>query len=354
MKKFLLHIILFFLPVILLAQDPIYTLSYEHKTFLNPSLIGRDGAGKLRTALVHRNLFRPLYGPIHNTSAAFDYSFCNSIFALGFNASNETQGNNFYMTNLVSGILGVRRNLSNHWTANAGLSFGLIQQNVDMNEFVFSDQLHPIFGAIYQSSNDQMTINSKLSPDIGFGFDFTNYNQGKSGSRNALNIGFAFQHITNNTSIGLFNDYVLPRRYTGHFCWIHRKNPNTIAQSFQVSGRYDRQLFSNHVLVRGDYAFKDELSLGLGMRSSVSGNTNLIAPLFHCALSLNEQINFHISYEASIGGSKFSNAGNTFEIGIIMRTKDTYCLMNGGIMKGNGRGRMICPVFNKTKAAPSF
>jgi hypothetical protein len=106
--------------------------------------------------------------------------------------------------------------------------------------------------------------------------------------------------------------------------------------------------------VRGDYAFKDELSLGLGMRSSIAGNTNLIAPLFHCALSLNEQVNFHISYEASLGGSKFSNAGNTFEIGIIMRTKDTYCLMNGGITKGNGRGRMICPVFNKTKAAPSF
>lgn len=354
MKYKYLYLLFLLMPHYLLAQDPIYTLSYENKSFLNPSLIGRDGEGKLRTALVHRNLFRPLFGPVHNTSTSFDYSFCNSIFALGMNVSNETQGNNFYMTNLVAGILGIRRNLNNHWSLNAGLSFGMIQQNVDWNEFVFSDQLHPIFGAIYPSSNDQMKISSKLSPDIGFGFDMTNFNFGKNGSRNAVNFGFSFQHITNNSNIGIFNDYILPRRYTGHFSWIHRKNPNTIAQSFQISGRYDRQLFSNHLLFRGDYAFKDELSLGLGIRSNLAGNKGLIAPLFHCALSLNEQINFHLTYEASLGSSSFSNAGNTFEIGVIFRSKDNYCIMNGGVMKGNGRGRMICPVFNKTKAAPSF
>ncbi|GAB1448457.1 hypothetical protein MASR2M44_14690 [Bacteroidota bacterium] len=353
--KGILNAILFVLMCIsVLAQDVLYTNSYAHKAYLNPALIGRDGSGIIRSSLMHRNLFQPLHGPSYHSSFAADYSLCNSVFALGMLAGNETQGNNFFQTNHAALQLGIRRILNREWTANAGFQFGVVQQTIDWNEFVFSDQIHPIFGSIYPSAMDGTRISSSLSPDISAGFDLTRFAYGKNGSKSAFNLGFAVHHITNNSDIGILSNYILPRRYTAHFSFIKRKNPATIAQSWEFSGRYDRQLASNHGMMRVNYFFMDELGMGIGLRSSFHPQAQLVSPTFAIQYNHSEQLNFYLSYEASLGNSSFTNAGNTFEIGLIFRSKEAHC-PGGSFLNGKGSGgRMICPVFNKSKVAPGF
>jgi type IX secretion system PorP/SprF family membrane protein len=340
------------------GQDPIYSLSFENKSTINPSLIGRDGPGKFRSSIFHRNLFRPIRGPLHASDFSIDYSFCNSIFALGLNASNETQGDGFFRTNNLNVILGATSVLGKSWIANGGMQFGIIQQKVDWNEYLFSDELSPIYGAIYRSSNDMTTLVSKISPDVSFGFDLTNFNYGRNGSRNATNFGFALMHLTNNTNTGILNNYVLPRRFTAHLNWIHRKNPKNISKSFQIMGRYDRQLQFNNVLLRCNYSIIEEFTFGIGIRGSYSVIGNINSPIFSANFNPSSNLSINFCVETSFGGANLIGAGNSVEIGIIFRSTNPFCFSNG---KFNGLGggsknksRAICPVFNKTKTAPTF
>ncbi|MCF8253616.1 MAG: PorP/SprF family type IX secretion system membrane protein [Bacteroidia bacterium] len=351
-SRLILLFFLIFCARFLQAQDPVYSLSFEHKSLMNPSLIGRDGEGKVRVGSVYRNLYKPLYGNLQASAVTADYSFCNSIIAIGLIAGNETQGGGFLKTNNMAGILGLRKNIKRDWALNAGFQFGLIKQNLDWGNLVFSDQLNPIFGPIYQSSNDNLRLSSKLSADLGFGLDLTHFNYGKNGSKNGMNFGFAMMHATNNTNLGVLTNYVLPRRYTFHGNWIHRKNPNNSANSFQIMARYDQQYQFKQCLLRMNYFFLDEFSLGLGYRGSYSFAGNINSPLFVANFALNQQLNFQVLYEYSLGGSGLLNAGNTFEIGLIFRSASSYCISDGKVTKS--RGRNVCPVFNKTKSAPTF
>ncbi len=325
---------------------------------MNPSLIGRDGSGKLRFSSIHRNLYRPIRGPLHSTGLAIDYSFCNSIFDVGINASNETQGDGFLRTNSLAGLIGLRIKTANNWVMNGGIQFGIIQQNLDWGEYLFSDELNPIWGAIYPSSNDNARIVAKISPDIGAGVDFTNFNYGKHGSRNAVNTGFAIMHATNNTNIGLLNDFTLPMKYTLHWSWIHRRNPNNIANSFQVMARLDKQSQFSNLLLRFNYSLIEEISLGLGVRGAYSIVGNINSPTFSCNIYPSDNISVHLNFETSIGGANVIGAGNTFEIGLILRPSNSFCFSNGNVNPtGKGsvkRARTTCPVFYKTKVTPNF
>jgi len=333
------------------AQDPIYSLSFEQKSWLNPSLIGRDGEGKVRVSSVHRNLFLPLQGVVHATAAAVDYSFCNSIFALGLNVGSEVQGSGFLQATHASGILGIRRNLQRDWVLNGGLQLGMVQQSINWDSYVFSDQLNPIFGAIYPSSNENLRLSSRMAADVGFGMDITRFRYGKNGSKNGANVGFAWMHLTNASNVGILNNYVLPRRLTVHGSFIRRPNPSNAARSVQLMWRVDRQAQFTNILARFQYYLRDELNMGLGYRGSMAFSGTLHSPVFSLGFSVSEQLNIQVLYESSWGNGRLVGAGNTFEIGIVLRSATSHCLHG---VHGSRGSRSVCPVFHKTKTAPGF
>lgn len=350
-RHIIVHILFLLLSLPLLAQDPIYSSSFEQKSWLNPSLIGRDGEGKVRVSSVHRNLFLPLQGMVHSTAAAVDYSFCNSKFAVGLNVGSEVQGNSFLQATHASGILGIRQNLQRDLVLNGGLLLGMVQQSLDWDSYVFSDQLNPIFGAIYPSSNEQLRLSSRMAADVGMGMDITRFRYGRNGSRNALNMGFAWMHLTNASNVGVLNNYILPRRLTLHASFIRRKNPSSVAQSQQFMIRADRQAQFTQVLFRWQYYLRDEINMGLGYRGSISSVGTLHSPIFSLGFAISEQLNMQVIYESSWGNGRIVGAGNTFEIGIILRSAASHCL-NG--THASRSSRAVCPVFTKTKSAPSF
>lgn len=350
-KRLNVLVLLLFCSAWVQAQDPIYALSFEQKSWLNPSLIGRDGEGKVRLSSVHRNLFMPLQGAVHATAVAADYSFCNSIFAVGIQAGSEVQGSGFLQASHAAGILGIRQNLQRNWVVNAGLSLGLVQQNLNWDEYVFSDQINPILGAIYPSSNDALRLSSRLAADVGFGADMTRFWFGKNGSRHAFNLGGAWLHLTNATNVGILNNYNLPRRLTFHGSWLRRPNPSSVANTWHLMWRLDRQAQFNTALSRVQYYINDELNLGVGYRGSYSTAAMMHASVFSLGIHATEQISFQVVYETSWGQGKLVGAGNTFEIGLIFRSAQSHC---GSGARGTRGSRLVCPVYNKTKTAPTF
>lgn len=340
------------------SQDPIYSMGMEHQSSINPSLIGRDGEGNYRFSSIHRNLYRPLRGPLFSTDINFDYSFFNTDVNIGLNANQEMQGDGFLETTKFSGLLGLvkvlKRNsekgrfltkyINGDLLANVGFKFGLQQQKINWDEFVFSDQLNPIYGNIYNSSNDYLKLNSKVTPDIGFGFDLTNFNTGKS-SKNALNLGFAVMHIGNNTQIGLINDFILPKHYTYHFSWINRPDKSkSWAKQFQLMARYDKQGQYENWILRGNYHYFTKMAFGAGYRISNYNIGNLNSVFINFNFYPTNTFSFYFSYEFIISGRTMLNSGNTIDLGLILRS---------GNKKAGGK-RKPCPVFISKAAIPMF
>lgn len=374
--KLIIYIFVFAINLnVIYAQDPIYSMGFEQKSTMNPSLIGRDGEGEIRTSIIHRNLYRNFYpeirGPLHSSNLNVDYSLCNSMFALGLNANNETQGDGFLMTNNFSfsssirilypknkrNILNTIFNMNGTGQLNLGASFGLLQQKIDWDEFIFSDQLNPIYGNVNTSTNSNMNFVSKISTDVNIGGDYTNIYDGRNESKNAINIGLAFHHI-NNVNVGILNDFALPTRYTFHYSWIRKRNKENLANSFQLMTRFDKQNDFSNLLLRFNYSFLDELSVGIGYRGAYTIIGNINSPLFLLNIYPSSGLNINFCYEPTIGGANAIFSGNTFEIGIIYRSSNIYCISNGKLNVKGGKSsmgkRIPCSLFEKSKSLPPF
>jgi len=307
----LLVFALLFSPILLQAQDPVYSQFYNAPLQLNPAF-----AGNTTYPLFHVNS-RVQWPNIANAyttySASYDQYFERTNSGLGLNIVSDDAGNGILKTINIGGIYSYRLQLREGYNIKIGLEAAYVQTRLDWNKLVFSDQIDPgagiitAGGSILPSTEIQPNNLSSGYLDISTGFLL--YNP-------LFYVGLGLKHINtpeNNVLGGTQSFIGVPTRFTLH---------GGMQINFDRGNKVDEGAFisPNVLLIKqggfyqvnvGAYTSVRNLLGGIWFRHTVNNSDAVI-------FSIGAKIDaFKIQYSFDYTISELSiNSGGAHEIGI--------------------------------------
>ncbi|MCF8278461.1 MAG: PorP/SprF family type IX secretion system membrane protein [Flavobacteriales bacterium] len=262
------------------AQDPTFTQFYANRTYINPAYAGADMG--LRFNMNYRNLWTAVPGDFSTYSAGVDIGDPNIFGGIGFLAAVGNEGEGRLQTQRYSLMYSYRlivipRSFDIHFGVDAAY---MSKEIKDWNAFVFSDQLHPIYGNINPSSVQQPDKLKIVMPDFNAGmlarFNLTP-GGGRMRSRKTISntIGFAAHHITQPNESLTGRTEKLPIRFLAHYTMmvslskVRSRNPFYLSPNIMYE--HQRTLSTLNV---GMYAMRAPVMIGLWYRNEFKFESN--------------------------------------------------------------------------------
>ncbi|MBC7381669.1 MAG: type IX secretion system membrane protein PorP/SprF [Bacteroidia bacterium] len=340
-----------------MAQDPLFSNFFANRLSVNPAFAGDDGQGKLRISSQYRNIYRSVKGPLNATTFGSDYGVSNTNIGIGFLASNETQGDGLLNSNYLGGIMSIRKELGRSCYSTLGFQLSYFSQTIDWNQFIFSDQLDPVYGIAQSSGNQNSNRQFSSQKDMSIGglikwWDWKRVNT----------FGLTFNHGPSRTKVGFLSNYQIPVRISLHYGFFYKPNPKIPDNAKEIQIRVDKQDNAVISIFNFNWYLNDKISAGTGLRTcfyrgEIFKNTQNI--LFNVSFQPTENIKIISGYEASFGGINLLGGGNCFELGIIFIPHASFTsfrsISNSFQLKCKTKARLMpCPVFNKVKIIAPF
>ena len=177
------------------AQDPSFSQFYANRIYLNPAFTGIEAglsvAGVSRMQWLNVDFGFRTYG----VSIELQEPFIKSGF--GLNLLSDTEGLAQLKTTSVGLSYAYTIPLENH-NIHFGMEASWIQKSVDWSKIIFSDQLDPVYGAIYQTSHvpvlDRVNY-TDFHAGVIWRFN-SNLKLGKKKYKDVLSsVGLSFHHV---------------------------------------------------------------------------------------------------------------------------------------------------------------
>ncbi len=194
---------------VLTAQDLDYSQHYNNPTYYNPANVGLTQGLKAR--LNYRRQWTGLSGDYHTYSFTADVAERSLPGAggIGIIANQSVAGMGVLKTNTFGIMPSVRIPISKNAIFQLGALASVVTQQLNWDNLVFSDQLDPRWGNIYQTSFPGAAKEKVVFPDFAFGGIF----QFKASEDLEGNIGAAVHHITTPNQSFFEVNAKLPRKY---------------------------------------------------------------------------------------------------------------------------------------------
>lgn len=264
------------------AQDATFTQFYANRTYINPAYAGADLG--LRFNFNYRNLWTSIPGDFSTFSGGVDIGDPNIFGGLGFLAVGSNEGEGQLQTQRYSlmysyRLIVVPRMFDLHF----GMDAAYMRKEIkDWEAFIFSDQLHPIYGVQGESSVQQPERLFVEMPDFNVG-TMARFNikmgGGSRGMRSrkmvANTLGFAAHHITMPNESLLGRNERMPIRYLVHYSGLiplskpRSKNPFYLSPNAMYE--HQRNLSTLNV---GLYALRAPVMLGVWYRNEMRFEAN--------------------------------------------------------------------------------
>lgn len=262
------------------AQDPTFTQFYANRTYINPAYAGADLG--LRVNVNYRNLWTAVPGDFSTYSAGIDMGDPNIFGGIGFLAAVGNEGEGMLQTQRYSLMYSYRlivipRMFDLHFAVDAAY---MSKQIKDWDAFVFSDQLHPIYGNISPTNATRPDRLRVEMPDFNAGI-MGRFNIRPGGGRMktrkviANTLGFAAHHITSPNESLLGRTERMPIRFVGHYSMQvslskpRSRNPFYLSPNFMYE--YQRQLSTLNI---GMYALRAPVMIGVWYRNELKLEAN--------------------------------------------------------------------------------
>lgn len=257
------------------AQDPTFTQFYANRTYINPAYAGVDLG--LRFSFNYRNLWTAVPGDFSTYSGGVDIGDPNIFGGIAFLAVAGNEGEGQIQTQRYSlmysyRLIVVPRMFDLHF----GLDAAYMSKEIrDWDAFVFSDQLHPIYGNINPSSVERPENLKAIMPDFNAGIlGRFNIKIGGGGSRVrsgkmlANTLGFSAQHITQPNESLLGRTEKLPIKFVGHYSMLasisKRRSRNPVYLSPNLMYEHQKTLSTLNV---GMYVLRAPIMIGVWYRN---------------------------------------------------------------------------------------
>lgn len=313
-----------------LAQDATFTQFYANRTYINPAYAGADLG--LRFNFNYRNLWTAVPGDFSTFSGGVDIGDPNIFGGIGFlaNVSNEGEGQlqtQRYSLMYSYRLIVVPRQFDLHF----GLDAAYMSKEIkDWNAFVFSDQLHPIYGNINPTSAQQPDKLKVEMPDFNAGI-MARFNIKPGGGKRirssktiANTLGFAAHHITSPNESLLGRTEKLPIRFLAHYSMlvsvskVRSRNPTYLSPNIMYENQ--RTLSTLNV---GMYALRAPVMIGVWYRNEMKLEANdTDAIMFNVGMrgtSRDKSFMYQVGYSYDLTLSKLAGStSGSHEIALII------------------------------------
>lgn len=331
MKKYPVIFILWVLGLFLVnftgrGQDPNFSQYFNAPTYFNPAYTGLSTG--LRAGFTYRDQWPNLPASFKSYFFSADLGERNlpGSGGLGLIVNSDNEGLGF-IRNLSMGLnFSVRIPLSDFMVSQVGISASMVQESVNWDDFVFTDQLSEKYGNIYASAFQRPNNNKKIFPDFGIGglIQFSKDNSRFNGAA-----GISLDHVFQPDEGFLSTEKSpLPRKWVVHTDFIITTGDDGALNGTSGTGdplKLNPGLLfmnqnGNSVLQAGMNLLKYNVYLGGWFKESMGTNGSSVLVLvagYRYKFTENISIKFMYSYDMQISGAALG-AGGAHEISLIL------------------------------------
>lgn len=318
------------------AQETAFSQYYNNPVYYNPGLIGADMGLKVR--FQYRNQWANLPGEFKTLNFNMDIAERNipgsGGLAVMFNRSQEGQG--FVEKTTVGLGTSVRIPLQENIVTHLGILGTFVEQRLNWDNLVFSDEFDERYGHIYPTNFDapEGGQTSVTYPDIAIGTIVRFFPYAYSVDKIVGTIGASVHHTLEPDDSYLGLESSLPRKYVfhGNMMWINRIGGNNQRgnDSFNGLTKYDFgflyeswQNIDNYAV--GVNVMRSNLYFGAWYRGESYGDLNADAMVFMLGINYdmadNATMKIMYSYDWDLN-DLVSISGPTHEITLIFQMND--------------------------------
>lgn len=296
------------------AQDGTFSQYFTNPMFLNPAFVG--SAEGMRVSATHRIQWPYIPGKFSTSGLAIGYQPNELLDGVGAMAKRTVEGEGGLTTTQLSGLFSRRWVIPRTMDIQAGMQVGAINQRINWNKLVFSDQLDPLLGNVRNSQARKPANVSNTVFDVSAGV-ITKFDFAFNGKRALNQAGFAVYHINRPSRSFTTNENPYPTRWVAHYGVILPFKGFQINKTFSLypNVRFEKQQnFSQ--LDLSTIAFEDPLFFGVSYRNTKSYfNFNNTAQMIMTGGIRTEtkslgQVMIGYSYDFSMTGMKQTNRGS--------------------------------------------
>jgi type IX secretion system PorP/SprF family membrane protein len=216
------------------AQDPIYSVYWNDRTYLNPARCGEDKG--LYIASHYRKQWPGIISNFDTYSASADVFEPNVGGGLGVRVLKNEEGEGIQKTNEFTLNYSVKVPMSINGAraeASVGVGAGIITRVIDATQLVFSDQLDPVNGVVYPTGANVGGIEKAKASNFSVGVSLRSHFT-KMRTDTYWHLGFAV-HNANQPNLSLVNQEArLPLRYVAYVDAIGNLRPGSVNAPFYL------------------------------------------------------------------------------------------------------------------------
>lgn len=194
------------------AQDPIFSQFYNNPIYYNPGYIGLSSG--VRTRFNYRNQWTGLVDDCKTYTFSMDIAERSipGSGGLGLLVSSDRAGTGMIKANNIGIGTAARIPLQENMVAQVGFMVSYAQKSVNWDDFVFTDELNPRYGRIYETKFVAPASNRVSYPDFSVGGVYRFTSTGSNYSNIQGTLGAAMHHVfqPNESFLGLNSP--LPRK----------------------------------------------------------------------------------------------------------------------------------------------
>ena len=210
---------LLFQNLFVFGQDPSFSQFFQKSPYVNPAYTGILGGSEIHSIIHHRSQWTSI--PIRFTSSlvSLDWRVCQKNLGVGLIVFQNTEGEALYESTDISLPIAAHIPISNFHSISGAIQTTFATRSIEWDRLVFSDELDPILGNIYNSSATRPNESYfRIYPSAGLIFTGKYNNSLKR--HDYYTFGIAAHHLPvgNNTEsfYGLYENARYPTKFTFH------------------------------------------------------------------------------------------------------------------------------------------
>ena len=354
MKKTVLYLLVaFFLTLAhnAKAQDPLFSQFYNNAVYYNPGAVGLNPG--MRANFSIRDQWPNLPGDLRNYSFAMDLAERNipGSGGLGLVMMKENAGTGYLKTSSVGLSTAVRVPLQANMVAQVGIMTSFVQKSPNWDNLVFTDQLDPVYGNIYETSFQSPENRSIFYPDFAVGGIFRFSESSNTFSAIQGTFGVAMHHLfrPNESFIGLTSplsrklvvtgDLVLAVDGGGGKLYFQKTNRDNNTFKFNPGFIYENQGdFKTYAM--GVNILKSSIYTGVWFRNRttefIKCNDLIFMLGINANLSANTRMKINYTYDFILSEIRIAT-GCSHEVSVVLELDD-FNLFNQGKRSKGGFG----------------
>lgn len=335
------------------GQDPNFSQYFNNPVYYNPGLIGADMGMKIR--FQYRDQWTNLPGDFKTLNFNMDLAERNipgsGGIGLMFNRKQEGQG---FLEKTMAGLgMSVRIPLQENIVTHLGFMGSFVDQRLNFDNLVFSDEFDERYGAIYQTSfvppnggNGQVTY-----PDLVVGNIIRFFPSAYTVDKIVGTVGVAVHHTLTPDDSYLGIESQVPRKYVAHgnILWIDQNSSGgryNDENAFRGLTKYDFGFLFESWQKRSNYAvginvLRSSVYFGAWYQGESYGDFHSDAMVFMLGLNYsmadNARMKIMYSYDWALN-DLVSVSGPTHELTLIFQMDDVMLFGRGDSYRSYGGG----------------